>query len=795
MKLSKTICAYLLMTVLLGCSSDDSSEKAACDDNAKPSEDCVCRDNEWDCPDNTIKCPAKCPEHCGKDGVCLPDDSVECPADCPEHCGKDGVCLPDDSVECPADCPEHCDEKGVCLPNEEAGCPDECPDHCDEAGTCLPEEKVECPAECPDDCDASGNCSSECPAECSDTCIDGVCPEEKPVACPEACPDTCDSEGICPVSCPEKCGGKCNDDGSCQNDCPEDCPDNCIDASTCPPKCPQACPDTCNDEGMCPCLESCKTSCDNEGKCLCPETCKTSCNDDGVCQCPDACKDSCNKNGECPVMCGSETVESMYFLFPENDLLIPGYKARQAVTIPIYIKTNKKTYKNTEAPCEIVLKSSDTKIMKVAMKDNVPTFSPVAAGRTTGTATIKGQSMSATVKINVLNPDNLKENVAKKNSKDNLIHVYKGPFKLNRSGRVCQGFDFNTSVAPTDSDFVYFTQLSEDPISVEGKPYRTRIVVFPDKLSDLKGAKKAMSLFHFGHGQGVSVEHTDKQDYIWVGSYGTLKSKTDQSIIDKGFGSQQTLVRIPFEPEKSYYPEDKTLEHYYLPPLKSGYFHKLEPALDVKNNRFVLRAKNSGDKKTYIKIYGFKDVSNLKLSSKEVTLAHPILTFNKDGKVVEKKISTKVKDFSNLTPIHEFAVEGFPVQGVAMDNGLIYAVTNNSKELSTTVSKKPGDYTHNFQITVKLYSQGGTELASYNLQNSKANGGYLINSEMDAIVNEYDESGKPAYWNVGYFEPEGIRVRDGKVYISISGKRDYYDDKGKVARTGAQYIFVYDLAK
>ncbi|MBO4349419.1 MAG: hypothetical protein J6A01_00535, partial [Proteobacteria bacterium] len=707
----------LSMAMLSGC-SDDSTPSQTCDESLKPSADCVCNHGEWSCTDKTPKCPDACPDSCNKDGKCPADETDKCPSECPDNCDENG--------ECPQVTPQDC--------------PDECSNHCDESGTCLPDEKVECPEQCPDNCDANRNCLAECPAECADSCVDGVCPEEQHVTCPEACPDACDPEGQCIVKCPEECNGKCNDDGLCQDVCPEACPENCIDESTCPVACPEACPNTCNEEGICPCPETCETSCNHEGKCQCPETCTTSCNDNGVCLCPDACKDTCNKNGECPVMCGDETVEEMYFLFPENDLLVPGFDGRQAVTIPIYIKTNKKTYKNTEAPCEIVLKSADSKIMKVAMKDNVPTFSPVAAGRTTGTAAIKGQSMTATVKINVLNPDNLKDNVAKKNSSGKLIHVYKGPFNLNRSRRVCQGFDFNTNAAPTDSDYVYFTQLSESPISKS--PFRTHIVVFPDKLSDLKIAKKAMSLYHFGH-QGMNVEHTDTQDYIWLGSYGTLKNikddkhkkeaarlnaseNLDQDSIDKGFGSMQTIARVPFEAAKSYYPED--VEHYYLPPVKKDkdengnykyFFHKLEPALDVKNNRFLLRAKNTEDDSiTYIKVYYLDKIREMPLSDKKVTLANKIRTFDSDGKVVAKTISTKVKDLSTLKPIHEFEAKSFPGQAVTINNGIIYAVTNQSKELSEGVSKKPGDYTDQFRIIVKVYTQGGKELASYNLQNS-----------------------------------------------------------------------------
>ncbi len=670
-----------------------------------------------------------------------------------------------------------CQNNQWSCPDDENKCPDDCLDDCDENGICKPEDQIICPDDCLDDCDINGNCASKCPDECLDDCTDGICNTPIHIECPEACPNDCDAEGLCRIQCPTECPNDCDDEGKCEIVCPNECPTDCIDATTCPVKCSASCTNSCNPDGSCPC----------------PETCQTTCDDDGVCQCPKECATTCNANGECPAMCGSEIVKKMYFSFPENDLLIPGYGARQAVTIPIKIQTNKATYTNTDAPCEIELKSSNEKIMKVAMKDNVPTFSPVAAGRATGTATIKGQNMSATVKINVLNPQNLTENVAKKNSKGNLIHVYKGPFKLNRSGRVCQGFDVNTQTAFKDTDYVYFSQLSEYPLSEEGKPFRTRIVVFPDRLSDLKVAKKAMSLFHSGHGQGLSIEHTDTQDYVWVGSAGSLESATDQSKINKGFSSSQTLVRVPFEADKSYYPED--LEHYYLPPEDgSSYYMGLEPALDIKNNRFLLRAKKKGDSKTYIKIYNFKTFRDLPTASKKVTLANPVTTI-KDGKVVaNQKLTLKVKDLSekSIKPIHQFAVTNFPSQGVTIDNGIIYAVTNNS---SPELSKPDGKYTHHFSITVKLYSQAGKELASHTIQNSKLNDGYLINKEMDPIINQYDENGNLVYWNVGYFEPEGIRVRDGKLYLNISAKRGYKDDNGKDAITAAQYIFVYDLAK
>ena len=141
------------------------------------------------------------------------------------------------TVTCPAACPDDCDENGVC--NYLPLCPPECPGDCDMNGVCN--LHVVCPAECPDDCDDQGNCKQqtvECPEQCLNDCnSDGVC-NLHPV-CPEQCLDDCDEDGVCnehPVVCPSECLDDCDENGICNLHpvCPEDCPDDCDDEGNCP---------------------------------------------------------------------------------------------------------------------------------------------------------------------------------------------------------------------------------------------------------------------------------------------------------------------------------------------------------------------------------------------------------------------------------------------------------------------------------------------------------------------------------------------------------------------------------
>ena len=60
------------------------------------------------------------------------------------------------------------------------------------------------------------------------------------------------------------------------------------------------------------------------------------------------------------------------------------------------------------------------------------------------------------------------------------------------------------------------------------------------------------------------------------------------------------------------------------------------------------------------------------------------------------------------------------------------------------------------------------------------------------MVNYKDENGVLMEHN-GYFEPEGIRVSDGKLFLNMTVQ--FRDKEHKNKKFSRQVIFVYDLAK
>ena len=740
-----------------------------CDHNAKPADDCTCEGTQWVCGAPSCDETQKPSDDCTCEGtqwVCQQtgcDDNAKPEGDC--------TCLEDHWICDTPNCDENAKPEGdcTCIESEwvcQIACPSECPDNCTE-GIC---NKPPCPDACPDSCDAQGKCP-----------------------CPEACPTSCDDNYKCPVICPSECPNDCDENGNCPTVCPPECPNDCDDEGKCPPKCPAECPDSCDANLKCPivCPSACPNDCDDKGICPCPSTCTTSCNTNGVCQCPSKCAKTCNANGECPVMCGSETVSSIYFHFKEQDVLIPSFSARTSVNVPVYVKTNKATYTIDEAPCakDIVLSSSDKSIMTISKDGKNAVIKSVAAGTVTASAKIKNQDLTATMKVHVLNPGKLKGNLANFNTSTNKYsHLYKIPYKLKRTGRVSQGFDYYSGT------YFYFTQLSVDGQFTNNNKYpydRKGIIIIPVNQNDGSFADKVMTLYKAGHGQNLSIERTDNKSYIWLGNYGSFKkdSKNDGAVYKEGYSYSQTLCRVEWQPGKALYPDEIT-EHYFLPALSSTKrFFGLEAALDQKNNRIAVRAKND-DGNTYIKIYNFKNFKKIEQNT-TVTLPYPIAETQgtTDKFVKDQHPKIKVKDLSKLDPINAFSKGDFPVQGVEIENGLLYAITGLPEELA----KPEGKHTYKSKITLKIYTYSGKEIATYYLQTSTANNGYLKSSELDDMVN-FKEDGV-SYYSNGYYEPEGIRVSNGKVYISMTVKFDYTNkDTGKSATAARQFIFSYNLA-
>ena len=800
----------------------DCSEDGKCNEKDKCPESCP-----GDCSEDgecnpKSKCPEACPNSCGDDGEC---HEVTCPEDCQNGCDSDGVCKTD--ADCPASCPGNCTD-GEC--NTGSNCPEDCPDTCDEEGKCptsaCPEECLEncnedltCPDPCPKEC--PGNCDDElkCPDKCPEACP-GSCDEEGKCKCPETCTTSCDDDGIC--KCPDTCKTRCDVNGVCQ--CPDTCTTNCDANGVC--QCPSTCTTNCDDNGACQCPSTCKTNCDANGVCQCPAACTTKCDANGVCQCPDSCKNTCNANGECPVMCGKEVVKSMYFSYKELDILVPDSSGRTSADMTVYIKTEKETYNMETAPCkaDIVLTMDDKTIATVTKNSKKPknaTFKAVKAGKTKCTISLKGQKgITGSIVVRVLNLNKIDANLAAKNDDGKYPHIYKKPMAMVSTTRVSQGFDFY------NDNFMYFTQLpkvkidGKDAATKDGKTKydRTQMNIFQNDGS--KNSKRM--IFHAsGHGQNLSVENVSGKDYLWFANYGYLICDDANKNCGDGYKRSQIISRVEWKEDTSMYPTDSKENYYYSDKTKKSYYHSFEPALDTKNNKFAFRAYYVGNKKTYVRIYHLNQVKAIAAS--KVKLPMGIIWINKNNELkTGYKPEVEVRDLSKIDALNEWSVASLPVQGLEIENGIAYTVTGLPKKLAKAEGKN-GKYLYKSEIPLTIYSYGGTSLGGpnkktisnkngneyvYYLNTSKGpkeeikykennndngktltySGYFLNNAELDGMVN-FTENGKKFEHN-GYFEPEGIRVSDGKIYLSVTARYNVDGESNKAAR---QVIFVYKL--
>lgn len=106
-----------------------------------------------------------------------PENSLTCPADCPEACG-DGICsLNEDAASCLVDCPSQCGDN-LCTGNETANsCHRDC-------------------GFCGDNVCTGWENATTCPADCAPVCGDGVVEGEEQCEAGEPLSDSCQSLGF-----------------------------------------------------------------------------------------------------------------------------------------------------------------------------------------------------------------------------------------------------------------------------------------------------------------------------------------------------------------------------------------------------------------------------------------------------------------------------------------------------------------------------------------------------------------------------------------------------------------------
>lgn len=288
----------------------------------------------------------------------------------------------------------------------------------------------------------------------------------------------------------------------------------------------------------------------------------------------------------------------------------------------------------------------------------------------------------------------------------------------------------NENVLSNNTAMQCFDILKNGDIIVGGSK---GAAVYYQKMSPNQQAGLPMTMWYSGHCTNFAVEETNGEVYIWASNFAS-KTTTDAS-----YNREQIVSRVKFVPGSSLKPED-CIDHYYVGPNNGT---TTFAAVDMEHN--LLAIYNNSQ----MKIYDINEAKNAPI--KEIQL-NEILRGGETGSPISKdeRVSPKIKvhDLTSISMKGKFAVDwvklnGYnsfgeqrAMQGMCIYKDKVYIVSGSSNpDVSVSILNFNGKIE-------KLCQQFSFE---DNLQD-------LI----DAGITQD-----------GRFEPEGIKIRYGKLYLGF----------------------------
>lgn len=387
---------------------------------------------------------------------------------------------------------------------------------------------------------------------------------------------------------------------------------------------------------------------------------------------------------------------------------------------------------------DVSWESEDTDIASVDAKGEV---TGIAAGETRITARVEEITASVPVIVKA------GESTTGLDAPFTASNIYSMGQYLT-SNTVIQGFDI------TKDGTIYYMQIAGN--------YAHRLSVIkaqpnPTGFENVYG--DVMSLDYFGHGTNYAIEEADDGLYIWAGCYAS-KNTSGQ------YWNSQTIARVKFEAGKRVTPAECTTQFYMGP------FKELHPAIDVENDVLAINYPTSHPTEPRrFRMYRLSEAMALPLST--VTLQS--LTYGggaADDPQVTETPKIYARDLRKLTPLSEFGIPNqslaetpddvsyYAWQGFEVNDGLIYYFEGEGKSDGTPSA-----------AYVTIYDFAGNIVERRTPVTAA--------SDLDALAN----LGITAS---GYMEAEGIKVRNGKLYLGFAS-RDSKTDGSKCRANIFQY--------
>lgn len=414
---------------------------------------------------------------------------------------------------------------------------------------------------------------------------------------------------------------------------------------------------------------------------------------------------------EIPETYGIEFGKSAYTILENGNIQL---KIRKVISGAV--KTDTIWYNTISNPDGLVWKASDEAVIQVDQKGAV---TAKKTGSSKVNITSPDRKLSAETNVKVVRGYSVKQ--LESGLSDNITFS-KGIYLLRNS--VMQSFDIGSG------GMIFYDQL--------GGSLPQFIYVIRAEAN--KNHTDYMQLKYFGHGTNLVVEEEGNDAYIWIASNGTKGS-------DGEYGSSQTVSRVKYDPGAIW--ENYSDETYYL---KNKY--NVHPAIDVSNDMLAVTTSGGSDSKRYFYFFKLSEAKALPYTS--VTLSSVKFGGEGDGTIEQTVIRTvQVKNLSWLTPLGSFGIgpgesneqlNFYSFQGFDIAEGYLYFLEGEGND-------NTGVLPSNAYVTVL-----------------DINGNIIFGRTSVKAISNISELSNFGITATGYMEAEGIKVKNGVLYLGFASR-------------------------
>ena len=247
-----------------------------------------------------------------------------------------------------------------------------------------------------------------------------------------------------------------------------------------------------------------------------------------------------------------------------------------------------------------------------------------------------------------------------------------------------------------------------------------------------------MHLKYYGHGDNIFVERASDGDYLWTPNYGTLEEGATNRYADS-----QVLSRIKFAEGMTFLPENSNF-NCVIPGMK-----RMAASYDADNGNVGIWCRDSGGK-AWFYVFSMQDIKAAKPESVKLSFSR---TYGSPA--VTDTPTIQARDLSKLTPVFKFRMPfNYVPQGYDYHHNKIYFMRGDGAEEEERVAGTNKNWARVYYIS----PQTGKTLVEKDLP------------WVDDIALLKSEG----ITDLGYLEPEGIKLKDGIIYLGFASK-----DSGK----------------